>query len=107
MFRSSIKSSIVFISLTALFLTTFLSVTVRAHSNGSCVDHVVESCNAAHPNNYNARLACTNSGITACNSHTHGGGGGVDSASDTLTNGDNGERSAIRLLRRAKKLKLR
>ncbi|PPD30003.1 MAG: hypothetical protein CTY20_04415 [Hyphomicrobium sp.] len=57
----------------------------KAHSQGQCANNVVASCNAAHPNNYQARIACVNSGLDACQGHAHGGGGGHKSASDNLT----------------------
>ena len=73
-----------------------------AHSTGACVNAVVDSCNAQYPNNYQARLACTNSGITQCNGHSHGGGGnGVDSASEDLTSGSGGK-ERIRIFKKLK-----
>lgn len=49
-----------------------------AHSVGACTDHIVNACNAQWPNNYDARIACVNSGLDACETHTHGGGGGIE-----------------------------
>lgn len=60
-----------------------------AHSLGACTDHVVQACNNQWPDNYNARIACVNSGITACQSHSHGGGGGVEPASEDFAIEDN------------------
>jgi len=108
MSHSAKLSSVVFASLSVLFISSALSVTAFAHSNGACVNNVVDSCNAAHPSNYNARLLCTNNGITGCASHSHGGGGnGVDSASNDYTSGDNSERANIRRIKRIKRLQFR
>ncbi len=51
-----------------------------AHPVGDCVNMVVDSCNAQWPDNYPARIACVNSGITACEAHKHGGGGSANGA---------------------------
>lgn len=91
----------------SLLLSTVMSVPVFAHSKGACVDNVVEGCNAQHPNNYKARLACVNSGITQCNSHSHGGGNGVDSASEDLTSGGNDNETRFQNRRIFKRLQLK
>ena len=90
-----------------LLFSSALSVPVFAHSKGACVDNVVEGCNAQHPNNYKARLACVNSGITQCNGHSHGGGNGVDSASEDLTSGGNDNEVRLQNRRIFKRLQLK
>ena len=46
---------------------------VHAHSEGDCANNGISSCNKSYPNNYDARLACANSVLTACAGHKHGG----------------------------------
>jgi len=91
---SSAQSRLVFTVLTALFFTSVLAATASAHSNGACVNNGIEGCNAQHPNNYKARLACANSVVTQCSGHSHGGGNGVDSASNDYTSSGNRERNS-------------
>ncbi len=57
----------------------------KAHAQGQFANNVVVSGNAAYPNNNQARIACANSGVDACEGHTHGGGGGHRSTSFNLT----------------------
>ena len=85
-----------FASTTSLIVLGFAAVqaattAAKAHSQGQCADSVVTSCNAAFPNNYPGRIACVNTGLDACQGHSHGGGGGKKSASDNLTSGGGGE----------------
>jgi len=42
---------------------------VHAHSEGDCANNGISSCNKSYPNNYDARLACANSVLTACAGH--------------------------------------
>ncbi len=92
------QSRLVFTVLTALFFTSVLAATASAYSNGACVNNGIEGCNAQHPNNYKARLACANSVVTQCAGHSHGGGGnGVDSASNNFTSSGNRERNRARI----------
>jgi hypothetical protein len=44
-----------------------------AHSEGDCANNGISSCNKSHPKNYDARLACANSVLTACAGHKHSG----------------------------------
>lgn len=74
-----------------IFLSGSLAAVDKAcaHSVGDCVDHVVSVCNAQYPNNYQARIACTDAGITACETHGHGGGGGIEPGSNDFSIEDN------------------
>jgi hypothetical protein len=58
-----------------LLLTGLLAVPMEAyaHSEGDCANSGISSCNKSHPNNYDARIACANSVLTACASHKHSG----------------------------------
>ncbi|MGD9785869.1 MAG: hypothetical protein AB7E80_09125 [Hyphomicrobiaceae bacterium] len=91
------------VPLAAAFAALAVPQSAHAHSKGACVDAVVESCNATYPNNYQARIACTNNGITQCNSHTHSGGGrpkpGADSFSSSSGGGIGARTRTFRLLR--------
>ena len=103
------QSRLVFTLLTALFFTSVLAATASAHSNGACVNNGIEGCNAQHPNNYKARLACANSVVTQCNGHSHGGGNGVDSASNDYTSSGTGDqnRALINSYKPPQKLKFK
>ncbi len=54
-----------------------------AHSEGSCANNIVDSCNAAGGSTEAVNL-CIINGLNACHTHSHGGGGGgnADSASN-------------------------
>jgi len=56
-----------------------------AHSEGSCANNVVDSCNAAGGSTEAVNL-CIINGLNACHTHSHGGGSGAgSSASDDKT----------------------
>ncbi len=78
----AVSTSLLVLGLAVVQATT---TPAKAHSQGQCANAVVASCNATYPDNYQARLACVNSGLDACQGHSHGGGGGRKSASDNLT----------------------
>jgi len=96
---STLRKSMKIAAIAAPLIAGFAAL-AAAHSTGSCVDNVVDSCNAAHPNNYNARIACTNNGITACNSHSHGGGSGVKPGATDFTTESGPKQSRIRRIRK-------
>ena len=58
-----------------LLLVSLLAAPMAAyaHSEGDCANNGISSCNKSHPKNYDARLACANSVLTACASHKHSG----------------------------------
>lgn len=85
------------LSLLAAATLASLPQPARAHSVGACVDSVVTSCNAQFPANYEARIACANSGITQCEGHGHGGGGRPKPGADSFSSSGGGERAIKRL----------
>ncbi|HDO52644.1 MAG TPA: hypothetical protein ENH05_07900 [Rhizobiales bacterium] len=87
----------------ALPLIAGFGAIASAHSLGACTDNVVDACNAAHPGNYDARIACVNNGITACQGHSHGGGGRPESASENLSSGSNPEQSRTPIYKKFRK----
>lgn len=60
-----------------------------AHSVGACADHIVNACNNQWPDNHAALIACVDSGLTACETHSHGGGGGIEPGPQDLGIEDN------------------
>lgn len=87
----AVSTSLLVLGLAVVQATT---TPAKAHSQGQCANSVVESCNAAFPNNYPGRIACVNNGLDACQGHSHGGGGGKKSASDNLTSSGGGGAAA-------------
>lgn len=74
--KKSLKSS----ALAAPLILGF-AAHAMAHSEGTCANNVVDACNAAGGSTEAVNL-CIINGLNACHTHSHGGGGNADPASN-------------------------